>query len=172
MDTTVSPPFVSSAPGLANLRDIGGYPITSTTSVRKSLIYRGPDPAPASPSSLAILHSLKITTVFDLRSQQQIDRAGGHRDLPGIERIWAPVFDASEYTPEKAALRYAQYSAPGTKVIYILLPSYWKEADGKGDRTSWKHLRTSLPTGRRRSGGFYCILHLYPWCLRCMSRLL
>lgn len=113
----VPPPFISSAPGLANLRDIGGYPITDHTSVRKGLVYRGPDPAPVSATSLETLHSLGITTLFDLRSQQQIDRAGGHRDLYGIHRIWSPVFGPEEYTPEKAALRYAQYSAPGTKVL-------------------------------------------------------
>jgi len=115
--STVIPPFISSAPGLANLRDIGGYPITDHSSVRKGLVYRGPDPAPVSAASLERLHSLGITTVFDLRSQQQIDRAGGHRDLEGIRRIWSPVFGPEEYTPEKAALRYAQYSAPGTKVF-------------------------------------------------------
>jgi len=115
--TEVPPPFISSAPGLANLRDIGGYPVSDHSSVRKGLIFRGPDPAPVSGAGLETLHSLGITTLFDLRSQQQIDRAGGHRDLKGIRRIWSPVFGPEEYTPEKAALRYAQYSAPGTKVF-------------------------------------------------------
>ena len=115
--TEVPPPFISSAPGLANLRDIGGYPVSDHSSVRKGLIFRGPDPAPVSGAGLETLHSLGITTLFDLRSQQQIDRVGGHRDLKGIRRIWSPVFGPEEYTPEKAALRYAQYSAPGTKVF-------------------------------------------------------
>jgi len=113
----VSPPFISSAPGLANLRDVGGYPITDHSSVRKGLVYRGPDPAPVSAASLETLRLLGITTLFDLRSQQQIDRAGGHRDFEDIHRIWTPVFGPEEYTPEKAALRYAQYSAPGSKVF-------------------------------------------------------
>ncbi|KAH8590173.1 putative tyrosine-protein phosphatase [Bisporella sp. PMI_857] len=119
---TVSPPFISAEPGLANLRDIGGYPVCDldgevTAKVRQGLVYRGPDPAPITSSGLRKFYALNIKTVFDLRSQQQIDRAGGHRELEGTERRWIPVFGPSEYTPEKAALRYAQYSAPGTKEI-------------------------------------------------------
>jgi hypothetical protein len=115
------PPFISSAPGLANLRDIGGLPIAdesggSQSTVRKGLIYRGPDPSPVTESGLAVLKDLGITTSFDLRSKQQIDRAGGYRELEGIRRIWRPIFGEEEYTPEKAAIRYQQYSSMDVKV--------------------------------------------------------
>jgi hypothetical protein len=123
--TDLPPPFISSARGLANLRDIGGYPITNTNpnsphlSVRKGLIYRGPDPSPVDEPSLAILKSLGIINLFDLRSKQQIEKLG-FRELHGIERKWEPIFGEEEYTPEKAALRYAQYSSYD---VNVRLPS-------------------------------------------------
>lgn len=115
------PPFISAAPGLANLRDIGGLSIvndngTSMSTVRKGLVYRGPDPSPVTESGLTILEGLGIAISFDLRSKQQIDRAGGYRELEGIRRIWSPVFGEEEYTPEKAAIRYQQYSSMDVQV--------------------------------------------------------
>ncbi|KAG9242178.1 putative tyrosine-protein phosphatase [Calycina marina] len=107
--------YVSSVPELANLRDIGGYPVGKQNSIRKGVVYRGP--ALLSPESIGAVHSLGVTVIFDLRSQQQIDRQGGHHGLDGIRRVWSPIFGPEEYTPERAALRYAQYSAPGTKDI-------------------------------------------------------
>src|ERR1700761_3527563 len=88
-------PFISSAPGLANLRDIGGWPIADskgnlTSTVRRGLVYRGPDPSPVTEAGLALPKNLRIETSFDLRSKQQIDRAGGYRELEGIQRIWCP----------------------------------------------------------------------------------
>jgi hypothetical protein len=114
------PPFVS-VPGLSNLRDIGGWPIADTngnmiSTVRKGLVYRGPDPSQVTAAGLAKLKELGITISFDIRSKQQIDRAGGYKELEGIRRIWCPVFGEDEYTPEKAAIRYQQYSSDGVDV--------------------------------------------------------
>lgn len=115
------PPFISIDPGLSNVRDIGGLPIIQENRalrayVRASIIYRGPDISLVSESGLATLRSLGIITSFDLRSKTQIDRAGGHKDLAGIRRVWCPVFGEDTSTPEKNAIRYLQYSSADVKV--------------------------------------------------------
>ena len=121
---SLPPPFVN-VPTLHNLRDIGGHALSSSppTAVRKGILYRSADPSAcaSSPDALQQLHALNITTVFDLRSKPEIDRAGGPKELPGIQRIWTPVFEAEDYSPEKVALRYREYAKQGTEVTLPLL---------------------------------------------------
>ncbi|KAH9905331.1 protein-tyrosine phosphatase-like protein [Xylariomycetidae sp. FL2044] len=102
-----SPPF-HSIPGLPNFRDIGGYPISSSSSststittttttttpsppkkavVRRGLVFRSSEPSRVSDAGVARLRALGIRTVYDLRSQVEIDKglAGQHLD-PGKEK--------------------------------------------------------------------------------------
>jgi len=114
------PPFVT-IDGLANVRDIGGWLIADCDghldcSVRKGIVYRGPDTSPITETGIRKLRDLGVTTVFDLRSKIQIDRAGGYKKIEGIQWIWCPVFSEEEYTQEKAGLRYQQYAGDGTEV--------------------------------------------------------
>lgn len=114
------PPFVN-VDGLANVRDIGGWSIVDSNgngrySVRKGIIYRGPDTSSITDTGMAKLRALGVTMIFDLRSKVQIDRAGGHKEIEGIQWIWCPVFGEEEYTQEKAGLRYQQYASDGTEV--------------------------------------------------------
>jgi hypothetical protein len=114
------PPFVN-IDGLANVRDIGGWPIVDSNgnhgcSVRKGIVYRGPDTSSITDAGMAKLRALGVTMIFDLRSKTQIDRAGGFKKIEGIQWIWCPVFSEEEYTQEKAGLRYQQYSSDGTEV--------------------------------------------------------
>lgn len=116
----IQPPFVD-VPGLANFRDIGGWPIENengklTGRVRKGIFYRGPETSTITDEGIAKLKSLGITTDFDLRSNGQIAKAGGFKQLDGIERIGCPAFPDGEYSPEKAAARYVQYASDGTDV--------------------------------------------------------
>jgi hypothetical protein len=115
------PPQFVVIDGLANFRDIGGWPIDdkdgkTISRVRKGVFYRGPDTVSVTPAGLAKLRELNITTDFDLRSKGQIAKTGGASVLEGIERVWAPAFPDEEYSPEKAAARYVQYSSDGTEV--------------------------------------------------------
>lgn len=109
-------------PGLANFRDIGGWPISDESGnivahVRKGVFYRGPDTAPIEPSGEAKLRELGITKDFDLRSKGQIVKAGGFKTVEGIERVGCPAFPDGEYSPDKAAARYVQYASDGTDGI-------------------------------------------------------
>jgi len=117
----VQPPFVD-IPGLANFRDIGGWPIEDGKgvvkgTVRKGIFYRGPDTTTATDEGVVKLRSLGVTTDFDLRSKGQIEKAGGFKELEGIQRVWCPAFPDGEYSPEKAAARYVLYASDGTEGI-------------------------------------------------------
>jgi hypothetical protein len=122
------PPFVS-IDGLANVRDIGGWPIVDSKgnpryAVRKGIVYRGPDTSPITDAGITKLRALGVTTVFDLRSKTQIDRPGGYKGIEGIQRIWCPVFGEEEDTQEKAGLRYQQYAGDGTEVSKLVVLSF------------------------------------------------
>lgn len=114
------PPFIPIS-GLSNFRDIGGTPIISKNGntvarVRKGVFYRGPDTSTVKPEGIAQLRDIGVTTDFDLRSKGQIEKAGGATEMEGIQRVWCPAFPDGEYSPEKAAMRYVQYSSDGTEV--------------------------------------------------------
>ena len=70
------------------------------------------------PSGIAKLQALGLKTDCDLRSKQQIEKAGGFKDLGewGITRMWVPVFGEREYTEEKARERYEYYASEDTAV--------------------------------------------------------
>lgn len=111
--------------GISNFRDVGGWPASSSPSsdqgpveghVRKGILYRGSDTNHVQPKGIAKLQSLGIKTDFDLRSKQQIEKAGGYREIEGIERQWTPVFAEEQYTEEAARQRYELYAGEGTEV--------------------------------------------------------
>ncbi|KAH7412234.1 putative tyrosine-protein phosphatase [Phaeosphaeria sp. MPI-PUGE-AT-0046c] len=110
-------PLFNGLRSLPNFRDIGGWPISSSTTlkhVRKSLIYRGPDTTHISPQDLSTLQSLNITTDYDLRSAGQIAKLG-FRDFSeyGIKRVWCPVFSSEDEKTEEEGVkkRYEQYAS-------------------------------------------------------------
>lgn len=110
-----SPPFVH-APGVANLRDAGGYAIGSRPgkAVRRGVLFRSADLTRLDDEGAAALGRLGITHVFDLRSVVELARAAGGQPLPsawqGVTRVFAPVFLDKDYSPEALALRFRDYS--------------------------------------------------------------
>lgn len=117
------------APGLSNFRDVGGWPVASPNDesttvghVRRGILYRGSDTNRIQPAGIEKLVELGIKTDFDLRSKQQIEKAGGFRNLAdegwGIERKWTPVFPEEGYTEEEARRRYELYAGDGTEVCW------------------------------------------------------
>ena len=114
------PPF-HNVPGLSNFRDIGGWPIAHssgniTRHVRKGILFRGSDTNRITPEGEEKLRQLGIKIDFDLRSKQQIEKTGGYKEIPGIERRWTPVFAEEQYTEEAARKRYELYAGEGTDV--------------------------------------------------------
>jgi hypothetical protein len=109
--------------GISNFRDIGGWPIYDDSvppkcvgHVRRGILYRGSDTNRVTPEGEEKLQELGIKTDFDLRSKQQIEKLGGYKEIPGIERRWEPVFKEEEYTEEAAKKRYELYAGDGTEV--------------------------------------------------------
>ncbi|KAF4633923.1 hypothetical protein G7Y89_g4197 [Cudoniella acicularis] len=169
-DPLHKPPFVP-IDGLGNFRDIGGWAIADTSTepqaparVRKGILYRGPDLGPITTAGVQQLKDLGVGIIFDIRSVPQIVRAGGVKELEGIKRVWVPVFEEKEYTPEKAGLRYVQYSGDGTEGIV----QAFEEILTRGAhtfRTILLYLSSSptpcmmhCTTGNNRSGAFIGIL--------------
>jgi hypothetical protein len=120
--TLPSPPFITIA-GIQNFRDLGGYPVSQPTdhSVRRSVIYRCAEPSQVTKDGIETMQKLGITHVYDLRSNNEIERSksagrGGVTEWDGCERVFAPVFTDEDYSPENLAVRYADYTAEGTEV--------------------------------------------------------
>ncbi|KAH7390251.1 tyrosine phosphatase family-domain-containing protein [Cadophora sp. MPI-SDFR-AT-0126] len=114
-----SPPFIT-VPGIQNFRDIGGYPITSSPnhSIRSSVVYRCADPSKITEEGVIVVQELGITHVYDLRSNNEIERnkaagRGGVVQWQGCERVFAPVFEDQDYSPEALASRFKDYASGG-----------------------------------------------------------
>ncbi|KAI9055363.1 hypothetical protein LZ554_000320 [Drepanopeziza brunnea f. sp. 'monogermtubi'] len=169
----IQPPFVS-IPGLANFRDIGGWPIEGArrsvvpSSVRIGVLFRGPDTTTVTGQGvLKLRETIGVRTDFDLRSRGQIEK-GGFRELEGIERVWAPAFPDEEYSPEKAARRYVLYASEGTEGIVEAFTEILTHG-APACRTILLHIAAQSPaspeacyihctTGNNRSGVFVGII--------------
>ena len=117
-------PFIT-APGLANLRDLGGHPIAAQpegghTAVKRGILFRSAELSKVGEEGVAALRELNITHVFDLRSTKEFshDKDGesfhGHTDrMPAgweAERVFVPVFLDQDYSPAAMAERFNAYS--------------------------------------------------------------
>lgn len=132
-----SPPF-HEVEGLPNLRDVGGYPLPSSRSVRPGLLFRAADPSRITPQGLSQLSSLNIRTVYDFRSTPEIKRQGvewagetpvsSPFDGTGITRHWTPVFRDTDYTPEALAVRFGNYAKGAFAAAYDEILVNGKEA--------------------------------------------
>jgi hypothetical protein len=113
-------PFVE-VPGLANLRDVGGYAAGARGVIRRGVLFRSAQlekvqqgGGGCGDACLAALHRLHLTHVFDLRSLRESSPAGSEDDanwlLAGAKRVFAPVFLEEDYSPETIAVRFKDYS--------------------------------------------------------------
>ncbi|KAM7216666.1 putative tyrosine phosphatase [Rhypophila decipiens] len=117
-----TPPFITTIPGIANLRDVGGYPISSSSgsSVRKGILYRAAEPSSVTPDGARLLTSsadsegLGVRHIYDLRSLIELakkDPSSAEWDANGLAtRVFVPVFLDKDYSPEAMALRFQSYS--------------------------------------------------------------
>ncbi|RPB20498.1 hypothetical protein L211DRAFT_792048 [Terfezia boudieri ATCC MYA-4762] len=107
-----SPPWVP-IPGIANFRDIGGYPTANGTgTVRKGLIYRCAEPSKITEAGKERLRSLGVKKMYDLRSEPELKRLGDLTkiiEVEGVERFFVPVIRTEDYSPQALAKRYQAY---------------------------------------------------------------
>ncbi|MCJ1404845.1 hypothetical protein MMC11_008071 [Xylographa trunciseda] len=121
MSTLPSPPFVP-LPSIHKLRSIGSHPTPHPSRrTRPAYIYRSASPSHITPADLhALASTLHITHVFDLRSTPEIASLLPLPPFPAttptqpIRRVWAPVFAAHDYSPDRIAVRYRDYASGQT----------------------------------------------------------
>ncbi|KAI9814542.1 MAG: hypothetical protein M1832_005722 [Thelocarpon impressellum] len=161
-----TPPFVH-IDGVLNFRDVGGYPIAgppptgasnvAPTAIRRGQLYRSAEPSRITAAGTDSLRALGVKTVFDLRSTPELEKqrrpglGGDVVEIEGVERVFAPVFANSDYSPEQVALRYRHYAsddAEGFRRAYndILV------AAPESYRTILRHLAVQPPAGA-------CLVH-------------
>ena len=118
-----TPPFYT-IPNICNLRDAALSVTTSSGSkLRPNILFRSADVSNLDVENWKALYALGVAHVFDLRSKPEVDKslaAGNeHEDeskawiekmgLAGVKRSWVPVFQETDYSPEKIAVRFAKY---------------------------------------------------------------
>lgn len=121
---SLPPPFIS-LPDIHNLRSIGLLPLpnyragdsetpSSGHVLKPGILFRSADPYNTDPHELK---KLGIKTIFDLRSLPEVKKGlgwaatseGEVADHEDITRVWNPVFEAEDYSPERLAERFAMY---------------------------------------------------------------
>ncbi|KAL2358844.1 protein-tyrosine phosphatase-like protein [Cryomyces antarcticus] len=165
MASLPSPPFVL-IDGVHNYRDIGGHglPPSSTSSVRRSLVFRSADPNRASTAGVATLRALGLTVIYDLRSAPELAKAAPVA-IDGVARVWAPVFEEHDYAPERIAVRFRQYASSGPDGFVHAYADILASA-GPSYRTVLLHLAQPCPTpclihctaGKDRTGVLVALL--------------
>ncbi|EFR01437.1 hypothetical protein MGYG_04444 [Nannizzia gypsea CBS 118893] len=104
-----SPPFYA-VEGVNNLRDVGGYTVSPTTSVRRNFIYRSAHLSSVTPTGAkTLVDELGISYIYDFRSDVEIDRYP-LVDIPGTTCAHVPVFKDQDASPANLALRYKDYA--------------------------------------------------------------
>lgn len=116
-----SPPFIP-VEGVPNFRELGGYDCasdsTSAVVLRRHYLFRCATLAQITPQGTHTLtHDLNINTLYDLRSQPEINsvlKTAGPAGLEvaGVTRHFTPVYKDEDYSPVALARKYAMYTAP------------------------------------------------------------
>ncbi|CAD6443949.1 38062db6-ce87-42d9-9ac4-7bb3f2de0d0f [Sclerotinia trifoliorum] len=115
----LEPPFIT-VEGIPNFRDLGGYALASgSQSVRLGVVYRCGEPQKVTKNGIATMQKLGITHIYDLRSQEELNKnvaagRGGVVEWEGCQRVFAPVF-LEDYSPERIAIRFRDYASKGTE---------------------------------------------------------
>ncbi|KAF2703762.1 hypothetical protein K504DRAFT_391589 [Pleomassaria siparia CBS 279.74] len=126
------PPFFVVA-NINNLRDAALFPGGLKTTekgkkIREGVLFRSAEVSKLDAAGWKAVKDIGVGRVFDLRSKPEVDKGwagitGGDKgdggdvrpgwievmEGAGVERDWVPVFEASDYSPERLAERYAKY---------------------------------------------------------------
>nr|UOW59930.1 SonH [Paraconiothyrium archidendri] len=148
-----NPPFVPIS-GLANARDIGGYPIASSSGkiVKRGLVFRASEPSKATDEGVAKLQELNIKVVYDLRSAEEIEHDGRKiREWPGITRVHAPIFSDQAHDPQLLAARSKSYNDNPKGFVFGYQQDILKSASSADNKAQpfkqiLEHLASSSPS--------------------------
>ncbi|KAI1078250.1 tyrosine phosphatase [Whalleya microplaca] len=128
MESTLpKPPFIDIA-GVANFRDIGGYPVSQPGKVvRRQVVFRSGRLSEVTDEGISRLKELGITDVYDLRSIQELEAfskdGGGSqiKEWDGAKRVFLPVFRNEDYSPEAIAVRNTNYGQGAEGFVHIYM---------------------------------------------------
>lgn len=151
MASTLEPPFVQ-VEGISNFRSIGGYPIVSPfpsrkRSARHDFIYRSADPCYITPAGRTKILSLGITTVYDLRSQPEVEKqiakepSAAAPIADGVARRFVPVFAHQDWSPQAIAERHSAYADSSGTAGYVRAYADILEQGGGALREILLHVR-------------------------------
>ncbi|KAK1233432.1 hypothetical protein PQX77_003410 [Marasmius sp. AFHP31] len=120
-DVLSRPPFVN-IEGVINVRDLGGYTTSFTNKItRPRLAFRSAELAGVTDRGKQQMKDLGITTVFDLRSDTEIEKYNSSSpSIDGVKVIRTPVFSKEDYSPEMMAKRYQLYASGKTEAFMEL----------------------------------------------------
>lgn len=98
--------------GISNFRDFGAFKTEDgKTTVRPDLLFRCANPAKVTNKGAEVMKRLGIKTIFDLRSEQELERAGV-ANIEGIENKWIPIFKNRDLSPAALAERARNFADP------------------------------------------------------------
>jgi len=110
------PPFVTIS-GVHNVRDIAG----PGSCMKPNFLFRGAEVSSITEEGKSQLRELGITTVFDLRSDIEMEKWDSPLPvIDGVEVLRTPVFRKEDYSPEMIAKRFQLYSSGKTEAFMEL----------------------------------------------------
>jgi Tyrosine phosphatase family len=176
-----APPFVL-VPGVANVRDIGGWPARISNPdgtpliVRKGRLYRAANLNHITPDGKEALHSLGVGAVFDLRTLHEVrkhagvapddlDPEAGFVDLnregqvekDGIHIYHVPLVDSSKSDPKLEFAKLLQRFGNGDEGF---LEDY-EELLELGGQSFGSILRYIIEQTKEGSAGKACLWHCH-----------
>jgi hypothetical protein len=140
-DTPLPQPPFFLVPNVNNLRDAALFPGSLPTAsppgkVRTGILFRSAEVAKLDTEGWKKVYDIGVGRVFDLRSKPEVDKgwagivgnkageSGGDvrpgwikgMEEAGVKRDWVPVFEESDYSPERLAERYSKYMGESVEV--------------------------------------------------------
>ncbi|KAG8219010.1 protein-tyrosine phosphatase-like protein [Butyriboletus roseoflavus] len=140
-DVLSRPPFVQIS-GVCNVRDLGSYPTTTPNLITKpGYAFRGAEVSNITEQGIQQMRALGITTVFDLRSDPEMQKyCTPIPTIEGVQILRTPVFTNQDYSPESVARKFELY-ASGTTEAFMKLYSQILDHGGRAFGTILRHVR-------------------------------
>ncbi|KDQ64425.1 hypothetical protein JAAARDRAFT_28056 [Jaapia argillacea MUCL 33604] len=135
------PPFVRCS-GVYNIRHLGGYVSNELGGeTRPNFVFRSAELSGITEKGKEQLRALGITTVFDLRSDTEMEKYNSPiPNIEGVEVVRVPVFQKEDYSPEMMAKRFELYSSGKTEA-FMELYSQILDNGGEAFGTILRHIR-------------------------------
>lgn len=156
-----APGALVEVPGVANLRDVGGWPAAGGARVRRGLLYRSVELSRLDEAGVAALGALGLRTVYDLRTGPERDAAPDR--LPsGVGYVVADVLaDATHLSPARILAllddpRAASAELSGGAVTTLFQGGYRDIVSSAGALAAYRLMFTSLAEPGCRPALVHC----------------